>query len=106
MALGGLFPAGCVMPPAHSAIAGPDKPVGLNSLALPSDALCVMIEKCKNAVVEPVPRPGGFSGSQFRYTVQRAKVTEAAQTAPAKTPATEPEKTDGPSADSNAANRA
>jgi hypothetical protein len=94
------------MPPAHTALAGPDKPVGLNSLALPADALCVMIEKCKNACVEPVPRPGGFSGSQFRYTVQRAKASEASHNVPAKAPATEPERTEGPSADSNATNRA
>lgn len=99
--------AGCVMPPAHSALAGPDKPVGLTSAALPSDALCVMIVKCKNACVEPVPKPGGFSGSQFRYEVRRAKAVDAqAQSTPTRSPAAEPAPKDAPSADSSASSRA
>jgi hypothetical protein len=61
-----------------------------------------MVEKCKNAVVAPVPRPGGFSGSQFRYTMERTKILEAkAQNSPSKSPNPGPKGSEGPTADEN-----
>jgi hypothetical protein len=77
--------SGCIHTGAQSiSTGGPGKPFGVTSVTMPVESLAVLAGKAKDAVVTPVPQPGGFSGTKFRYDLKRQQLARAQAQAEAK----------------------